>query len=72
MGTAVWDLIDEELAAEQRLQKGQALEQDARSMLLGRVPVPDDVAKLVSYLASPGSDHVTGRTVLVDGGIHFS
>ncbi|WP_370454743.1 SDR family oxidoreductase [Schumannella sp. 10F1B-5-1] len=41
-------------------------------MLLGRVSVPDDVAKLVSFLASPDSDYVTGQTYLVDGGIQFS
>nr|WP_255447503.1 SDR family oxidoreductase [Schumannella sp. 10F1B-5-1] len=40
--------------------------------MLGRVSVPDDVAKLVSFLASPDSDYVTGQTYLVDGGIQFS
>ncbi|WP_432570527.1 SDR family oxidoreductase [Kineococcus sp. SYSU DK005] len=72
VGTAMWDLIDEKLAAKQGLAKGQALEQNARSILLGRVSVPDDVAKMVSYLASPDSDYVTGQTLLVDGGIQFS
>jgi len=27
---------------------------------------------MVSYLAGPDSDYVTGQTMLVDGGIQFS
>jgi meso-butanediol dehydrogenase/(S,S)-butanediol dehydrogenase/diacetyl reductase len=42
------------------------------SILMGRVSEPEDVAKLVSYLASPASDYMTGQTVLIDGGIQFS
>jgi len=72
VGTAMWDLIDEKLAAQQGLAKGEALAENARSILLGRVSVPEDVAKLVSFLSSPDSDYVTGQTYLVDGGIQFS
>ncbi|WP_268235166.1 SDR family oxidoreductase [Sediminivirga luteola] len=32
----------------------------------------EDVAQLVSFLASPDSDYITGQTILVDGGIQFS
>jgi meso-butanediol dehydrogenase / (S,S)-butanediol dehydrogenase / diacetyl reductase len=38
------------------LGKGQALEQYAAGILLGRVQTPDDVAGFVSYLAGPDSD----------------
>jgi len=31
-----------------------------------------DVAKTVSYLASPDSDFMTGQTLIIDGGICFS
>ena len=72
VGTAMWDLIDEKLAAKHGQQKGEALAENAQSILLGRVSVPDDVAKLVSFMASPDSDYVTGQTMLVDGGIQFS
>ncbi|WP_432513007.1 acetoin reductase [Kineococcus sp. SYSU DK001] len=72
VGTAMWDLIDEKLAAKHGQQKGEALAENAQSILLGRVSVPDDVAKMVSFLASPDSDYVTGQTMLVDGGIQFS
>jgi 3-oxoacyl-[acyl-carrier protein] reductase len=37
---------------------------------LGRMAVPDDVADVVAFLASEGSRWVTGRTILVDGGLN--
>ena len=72
VGTAMWDLIDEKLAAKHGQQRGEALAENARSLHLGRVSVPEDVAAMVSYLASEDSDYVTGQTMLVDGGIQFS
>ncbi|THF84636.1 SDR family NAD(P)-dependent oxidoreductase [Cohnella fermenti] len=35
---------------------------------MGRIGYPEDVAKVVSFFASPGSDFVTGQVVTVDGG----
>lgn len=72
VGTAMWDLIDEKLAAEEGLQKGEALKKYAGDILMGRVSVPEDVASMVSFLASRDSDYITGQTMLVDGGIQFS
>jgi meso-butanediol dehydrogenase / (S,S)-butanediol dehydrogenase / diacetyl reductase len=56
VGTDMWDLIDEKLGAYLGLGKGEALEQYAAGILLGRVQTPDDVAGFVSYLAGPDSD----------------
>ena len=37
---------------------------------LGRMAVPADIADVVFFLASDGSRWVTGRTILVDGGLN--
>jgi len=39
---------------------------------LGRVGYPDDVANLVSFLASKDSDYITGQNMLVNGGRDMS
>ena len=36
---------------------------------LNRLSEPDDVAKVVEFLASEQSDYVTGQTILCDGGV---
>jgi 2-deoxy-D-gluconate 3-dehydrogenase len=35
---------------------------------MGRMGSPDDIAKVVLFLASPASDYVTGEIIVVDGG----
>lgn len=39
---------------------------------LGRVSEPADVAGVVSFLAGPDSDYITGQSILVDGGMVFN
>jgi 3-oxoacyl-[acyl-carrier protein] reductase len=41
-----------------------------RSTPLGRMAVPTDVADVVFFLASEASRWITGRTILVDGGLN--
>ncbi|KZT19750.1 NAD(P)-binding protein [Neolentinus lepideus HHB14362 ss-1] len=38
---------------------------------LGRMGHPDDIANIVSFLASKDSGHITGQTIAVDGGLWF-
>jgi 2-deoxy-D-gluconate 3-dehydrogenase len=39
---------------------------------LGRMGEPDDIGKVAAFLASAGSDYMTGETVVVDGGMLLS
>ena len=49
VGTAMWDLIDEELAKHMGLQKGEALKQYSELIALGHVEEPENVTTVVSY-----------------------
>jgi 2-dehydro-3-deoxy-D-gluconate 5-dehydrogenase len=37
-------------------------------MILGRPGEPDDIAKVVLFLASAAADYMTGELIVVDGG----
>ena len=55
---------------------GRSLEEIGDTFLarlpLGRMGEPDDVAKVVLFLASAAADYMTGSVVLVDGGYLLS
>lgn len=79
VGTAMWDLIDEELGKKRGeklgevVKKGETIKKYVDELIaLGRVSVPEDVAKLVSFLASKDSNYITGQCMVVDGGIIFT
>jgi len=73
VGTAMWDLIDEELGKKDGREKGETIKKFTDDLIaLGRTSVPSDVGKTVSFLASPDSDYMTGQTLIIDGGIVFN
>ncbi|KAK5112216.1 hypothetical protein LTR62_004377 [Meristemomyces frigidus] len=70
VGTSMWELIDSELGNKSGAAVGETIAKYTKELIaLGRVSVPEDVAKLVSFLASRDSDYITGQTQVVDGGI---
>jgi 3-oxoacyl-[acyl-carrier protein] reductase len=47
----------------------EVIERAQKSSVLGRVAEPEDVARVVSFLCSEASRHITGQTIVVDGGL---
>jgi meso-butanediol dehydrogenase / (S,S)-butanediol dehydrogenase / diacetyl reductase len=72
VGTQMWNLIDEKMGPYMNLAKGETFKKFTDSITLGRSETPEDVAKFVSYLASPDSDYMTGQSIMIDGGVIFS
>ena len=42
---------------------------EERQAVLGRLAEPEDVAKVVAFLCSDDARHITGQTIVVDGGL---
>ena len=47
----------------------EILERAEHESVLGRVAEPEDVARVVTFLCSEAARHITGQTILVDGGL---
>jgi meso-butanediol dehydrogenase/(S,S)-butanediol dehydrogenase/diacetyl reductase len=70
VATELWAQLDREfMGLGETKEPGEALSGFASGILLGRVSTPEDVAGLVTFLASSGSDHITGQLIMVDGGM---
>ena len=64
--------ITEELVKSQGKTKDEVMEDLVKAVPLDRLTDPDDIANLVSFLASKDSDYITGQSILVNGGKYFS
>lgn len=42
-----------------------------KDIAMKRLSEPEDVANVVSFLAGPDSNYITGQTIIVDGGMQF-
>lgn len=47
----------------------EVIDRAQKSSVLGRVAEPEDVAHVVSFLCSEDARHITGQTIVVDGGM---
>ncbi|ORY85416.1 NAD(P)-binding protein [Leucosporidium creatinivorum] len=70
--TPMWDHIDAEMAKELGLEPGEARQAHVDRIALKRLSVPEDVAKLVSFLASEDAEYITGQCMITDGGCSFA
>jgi len=71
VGTDMWVEIDKRFAELTGAEVGATYKKYVEGIALGRAETPDDVAALVSYLAGPDSDYITGQAILIDGGIVY-
>ena len=67
--TPMWQKIDAEWAEIEGWEIGEAWKRRISLIPLGRPEKPDDVAGVVSFLASRDSDYMTGQAVHIDGGL---
>lgn len=70
--TGMWTKIDHEMGDMTGMAEGENFNKFIPDIALRRTSVPEDPAKLVSWLASPESDYVTGQTIVIDGGLVFA
>jgi 3-oxoacyl-[acyl-carrier protein] reductase len=59
-------LIESDIVSKMPKEKVEAI---IKSSSLGRIGKPEEVAKVVLFLASEDSNYITGQTIVVDGGI---
>ena len=68
--TELWEQLDREfLSLGLTDAPDQAINEFSQSILLGRYSKPDDITGVTRFLASSGSNYVTGQTYMVDGGM---
>jgi meso-butanediol dehydrogenase/(S,S)-butanediol dehydrogenase/diacetyl reductase len=70
--TPMWHSIDEAVTGRRGTTPGSEMAGMARSIPLGRLETPEDVAGVVAFLASPDAGYITGQSIVVDGGMWFS
>ncbi len=68
--TELWEQLDREFMELGVTQKpDQAINEFSQSILVGRYSKPGDITGVTTFLASTGSDYITGQTFMVDGGM---
>ena len=53
------------------LEADSWLKERHKSIPLGRIGEPDEVAKLVRFLCSDDASYITGQTMTINGGLYY-
>ena len=54
---------------ERKFASEETLESAAKGIPLGRLGTPDEMGRAIVFLSAPGSEYITGASLLIDGGI---
>lgn len=71
VGTDMWVEIDRRFAELTGAEVGSTYKKYVEGIALGRAQTPEDVAGLVSFLAGPDANYITGQAFLSDGGLVY-
>jgi meso-butanediol dehydrogenase/(S,S)-butanediol dehydrogenase/diacetyl reductase len=70
VNTPLWDRLDADLMSiGDSASPGQAMDDFASAIIMGRPAAPADIVGTALYLASSDSDYMTGQVVMIDGGM---
>lgn len=68
--TPLWVKLDEDLMAIGDSERpGQAMQDFAAGILMGRAAASEEIVGTALYLASSDSDYLTGQVIMIDGGM---
>ncbi len=67
VNTQRWEGLVQAMSRDLKISLEEAQERARRSIPVGRIPEPEEIADLVTYLASPLADFLAGSVINVDG-----
>jgi NAD(P)-dependent dehydrogenase (short-subunit alcohol dehydrogenase family) len=65
--TERWDTLEKAMARDKRISQEEVHRATLRSLPLGRICTPEEVATLVLFLASERNSYITGALIPIDG-----
>lgn len=67
--TPTWERAADQIAAARSSDRNAVFEEMARQLPLGRYGTPEEVAALVTFMASEEASYLSGAAIDLDGGM---